>query len=441
MGLRHLFLFLVLFVLALNGAFLYLIIYGITTPRVILVEGLILLTFFFLFYFYRRTIRPLDAIGNGMDLLKEQDFSSRLKKTGQKETDRIVDLFNKIMIQLKNERLRSEERNHFLELLIQASPMGVIIMDLDERILSLNPAVSRFLNGRDKAELIGRKLMACDEPLLEGLLHIPLENSETIRMSDARISKCTASYLMDRGFQRRFFLIEELTREMFKVERKAYEKVIRMISHEVNNTTAGITSTLDTLQSAFDDECEENQDIREALRVTIDRCYGMSRFITNFADVVRLPEPMLRPVSLNNCVLSCERLMETICVERRIEVRMDLADDLPPVPLDTPLFEQALLNIIKNAVEAIGEKGIIFIRTQDNPVRLEVADTGKGISKEVEGKLFSPFFSTKPNGQGIGLMLIREILQKHHCYFSLTTGKDGLTRFVIQWNSLDMAHL
>ena len=80
MGLRHLFLFLVLFVLALNGAFLYLIIYGITTPRVILVEGLILLTFFFLFYFYRRTIRPLDAIGNGMDLLKEQDFSSRLKK-------------------------------------------------------------------------------------------------------------------------------------------------------------------------------------------------------------------------------------------------------------------------------------------------------------------------------------------------------------------------
>ena len=186
---------------------------------------------------------------------------------------------------------------------------------------------------------------------------------------------------------------------MFKVERKAYEKVIRMISHEVNNTTAGITSTLDTLQSAFDDECEENQDIREALRVTIDRCYGMSRFITNFADVIRLPEPLLRPTSLNNSVLSCERLMETICVERRIEVRMDLADDLPPVPLDTPLFEQALLNIIKNAVEAIGEKGIIFIRTQDNPVRLEVADTGKGISKEVEGKLFSPFFSTKPNGQ------------------------------------------
>ena len=146
----------------------------------------------------------------------------------------------------------------------------------------------------------------------------------------------------------------------------------------------------------------------------------MSRFITNFADVIRLPEPLLRPTSLNNSVLSCERLMETICVERRIEVRMDLADDLPPVPLDTPLFEQAfeqaLLNIIKNAVEAIGEKGIIFIRTQNNPVRLEITDTGKGISKEVEGKLFSPFFSTKPNGQGIGLMLIREILQKHHCY-------------------------
>ena len=91
----------------------------------------------------------------------------------------------------------------------------------------------------------------------------------------------------------------------------------------------------------------------------------------------------------------------------------------------------ASVNIIKNASEAIGHDGEIYIRTSRNPVCLEIADTGKGIDKETEAKLFSPFFSTKRGGQGIGLIFIREVLQKHNCSFSLRTYADGLTRFRI----------
>ncbi len=86
---------------------------------------------------------------------------------------------------------------------------------------------------------------------------------------------------------------------------------------------------------------------------------------------------------------------------------------------------------ISDAAESIGEEGNIFIRTSVFPTMLEIADTGAGISKEVEAKLFSPFFSTKPNGQGIGLIFIREVLMRHGCTFSLRTYADGLTRFRI----------
>ena len=103
--------------------------------------------------------------------------------------------------------------------------------------------------------------------------------------------------------------------------------------------------------------------------------------------------------------------------------------------MDTSLFEQVLVNIIKNAAESIGEEGNIFIRTSVFPTMLEIADTGAGISKEVEAKLFSPFFSTKPNGQGIGLIFIREVLMKHGCTFSLRTYSAGLTRFRIRFSA------
>lgn len=394
-------------------------------------ELLVLITAIYLFIFYRRIIKPLQIIGDGMELLKEQDFSSRLRRVGQSEADRIIDIFNKMMEQLKNERLYLREQNHFLDLLINASPLGVIILDLDEKIQSANAAACKIFEIKTSGDMIGKHLADIKSPLTAELLNINKYDSETIRLNNASIYKCTHSSFIDRGFQHSFYLIESLTEEVFKAEKKAYEKVIRMIAHEVNNTTAGITSTLDTLQNTFKD-IEDTEDIREVLQVAIERCYSMSHFITNFADVVRIPEPQLRKHDLNALVSSCKLFMENACRNRNIKITMELSQISPVIHVDSLLFEQVLVNIIKNSAEAIGKNGDIFIRTTNNPVCLEIADTGKGISKETEAKLFSPFFSTKPNGQGLGLIFIREVLLKHGYTFSLRTDADGLTRFSIR---------
>lgn len=431
MRLKSMFFLLVLLLVCLVLLLAYMVLGGHSFKLFFWIEGLMVLVIVLLFLLYQRIIKPLYTLGNGMDLLNEQDFSSRLGRVGQKETDRIVDVFNRIMDQLKNERLRLREQNHFLDLLIQASPMGVIILNLDRQILSVNPAACKMLRITGEEEVIGNTLSGRNDlPLLEELDRVPLDGSQTIRLSDANVYKCSHSSFMDQGFSHDFYLIEMLTQEVFKAEKKAYEKVIRMISHEVNNTTAGITSTLDTLESTFSG-MEDMKDVCDVLQISIDRCYSMSRFITNFADVVRIPEPQCKPTSLNELVTSCKRFMETICVSRNIELRMELADDLPMVEIDRSLFEQVLVNIIKNSAESIGRQGHIYIRTTTHPLCLEVGDDGQGISKETEAKLFSPFFSTKPNGQGIGLIFIREVLQRHQCSFSLKTYADGITRFKI----------
>lgn len=392
-------------------------------------EALVLFTAIYLFVFYRRIIKPLQIIGDGMDLLKEQDFSSRLRRVGQPEADRIVDVFNKMMNQLKNERLYLREQNHFLDLLINASPLGVIILDLDENVQSVNPATYKILGLNTPENIIGKKLTQTNSLLAKEITSIPKYNSQTIRLNDASIYKCTHSSFIDRGFQHSFFLIESLTEEVFKAEKKAYEKVIRMIAHEVNNTTAGITSTLDTLLNTFKEN--QNNDMCEVLQIAIERCYSMSRFITNFADVVRIPEPQLRQQDLNTLVSSCKRFMESVCHDRNIKITLELSASSPVVKTDSLLFEQVLVNIIKNSAESIEKNGNIYIRTTNHPTCLEIADTGKGINKEAEAKLFSPFFSTKPHGQGLGLMFIREVLLKHGYTFSLQTEPDGLTRFRI----------
>ena len=391
-------------------------------------EGLVLFILCYLPFFYRKIVKPLNSIGSGMELLREQDFSSRLSPVGQYEADRIVNVFNRMMEQLKNERLRLREQNNFLDLLIKASPMGVILTTLDEDLSELNPMAQKMLGVRQE-DVLGKKMNEIDSPLAAELANVPKGETATVRLNDSNIYRCTHSSFIDRGFQHPFFLIESLTDEVMKAEKKAYEKVIRMIAHEVNNTTAGITSTLDTVEQALSAE-EGMDDICDVMRVCTERCFSMSRFITRFADVVKIPEPTLTPVDLNDLAFTCKRFMEGMCADRNIKLRLEIDETLKEVRMDASLFEQVLVNIIKNAAESIEKDGEIIVRTL-SPATIEVVDNGKGISKEVEAKLFSPFFSTKPNGQGIGLIFIREVLMRHGCTFSLRTYADGLTRFRI----------
>ena len=394
MRIKFYFSILVLFLLGLGGVLLYLA-KGMKPLHLYIVEGIIAFILVFLFIFYRKIVKPMNIIGSGMELLREQDFSSRLSKVGQYEADRIVNVFNRMMEQLKNERLRLREQNHFLDLLIQASPMGVVITTLNGEISQLNPMGLKMMGVRLE-EIMGKKIENIDSPLAEELANISKDQTAVVRLNDSNIYKCTHSSFIDRGFHHPFYLIEKMTDEVMRAEKKAYEKVIRMIAHEVNNTTAGITSTLDTVEQALSTE-EDMEDICDVMRVCTERCFSMSRFITRFADVVKIPEPALVTGKLNELASMCKRFME---------------------------------ESIEHAPEGTIQQGRVVVRTIA-PTTIEVVDNGPGITKETEAKLFSPFFSTKPNGQGIGLVFIREVLTRHGCTFSLRTYSDGLTRFRI----------
>ena len=396
-----------------------------------LMEGVIAFLLVFWLIFNRKIVKPLELIGNGMDLLREQDFISRLTQVGQFEADRVVNIFNRMMDQLKNERLRLREQNHFLDLLIQASPMGVVIVDFDGRITQVNPmAVKMF--GLPAEQLHGCKLAEVQAALAKELARMKRDETAVVRLNDSNIYKCTCTTFTDSGFPHPFYLMERMTDELMRAEKKAYEKVIRMIAHEVNNTTAGITSALDSAWQVLSEE-QGMDDLCGMMRVCMERCYSMSRFITRFADVVKIPEPVLAPVDLNVLATSCARFMESVCKERNIGLRLECDPEAGLVKADVSLMEQVLVNILKNAVESIGSDGEIIVRTAAKAF-VEIVDNGPGISKEVESKLFSPFFSTKPNGQGIGLVFIREVLSRHRCSFSLSTYEDGLTRFRIRFN-------
>lgn len=230
---------------------------------------------------------------------------------------------------------------------------------------------------------------------------------------------------MDRGFRRPFYLVERLTDEIVRAEKTIFNKVVRTMGHEVNNTLGGVVSVLETLAAFHADDAETVAAI-ESCRSS---CINLGAFVKGYSDVVKLPEPELEMVSLNQFVNETLPFL-TEMLTPGITFETDLYEPAPVADIDPMLIHRVLVNAVKNSVESIGESdGRIVIRTA--PDMLEIIDNGKGISDETAKHIFSPFFSTKNADRGLGLMLISDILRRHNATFTLITGSDRLTRLTI----------
>ena len=395
-------------------------------------EVLVLLSIILSWQLYRGMIRPLQTLMNGVDAIKDKDFNVRFLQTGSYEMDQLINVYNGMMDHLRDERTKQEQQHFFLDKLIHTSPTGIMIADFDGIIRQINPKACNLLH-IDEKDVIGRSLEEVDLPVIREITQLKSGEAKTVTVNGIQTFKLQRSHFVDRGFPRSFVMIEELTAEILAAEKKAYGKVIRMMAHEVNNTLGPVNSILQSaLKTTGIWEAEKNKPLANALQVALDRNQNLNLFMRNFADVVRLPEPVKRQTDLHRLIHNVVTLMELKAGEKEITFEFNLAADPLIITADEQQLEQVLINIVKNAIEAIDGSGKIVISTVHHPKRIVVTDTGKGISKEHAEHLFSTFFSTKKDGQGVGLTLVKEILMNHGYEFSLATVKPGETIFTIE---------
>jgi nitrogen fixation/metabolism regulation signal transduction histidine kinase len=426
----------------------------------------------------RRALAPLGYTRHFHDLLQDQHYAARLQGGNDAELGELVDLFNTMLKRLYQERLQLGEQQGFLDRLLEATPSAVIVFDFDGKISLLNASALSLVGapvlapagaatsaatstttgtttsatsaatGTSTSTTAGaaaprgqtlRALAGDDHTgLLAQLDALPLGDSRLLTAPNGRRYRGQRGQFHDRGFARHFLLVEELTEELESSEKSTYDKLIRVLAHEVNNTVAATGSVLDSLLYYRDQlQDADGADFATAIGAVKQRNVRLGEFIERFTQVVRMPAPELRPCAPQDILDDILYLYREPCRSRGIHLGWARCDAVAPLPLDRQLLEQALLNVVKNAMEAVEQAGgakpsIEFVLARDaDGVRLAVIDSANLLGAVPAELLFTPFFTTKKGGQGIGLLFVREVMKLHGFAYRLAATGDGRTVFEV----------
>jgi two-component system nitrogen regulation sensor histidine kinase NtrY len=380
---------------------------------------------------YLQLIKPLKSLMQGVDAIKDRDFNVKFLPTGKYEVDQLIGVYNQMIDHLRTERTLQEEQHFFLEKLIYTSPTGIIILDYDENIKQINPKAMQILSINED-DLISRSINDLPHAFLKHIKELHSGETKTIKLGGATTYKLQRAQFIDRGFSRDFIMIEELTAEILAAEKNVYGKVIRMMAHEVNNTIGPVNSIIQLALKTNSLWAGHRSDtLKDAMQVALDRNQNLNLFMRNFADLVKLPAANKKRIDLNQLLISVSRLMQIKASEKDIKLELQITDEPFYILADEQQMDQALINIVKNAIEAVEQRGSVKFITNIRSRQLVITDNGKGITTEQGEQLFTPFYTTKKDGQGIGLTLVREILVNHGFEFSLKTIKEKQTEFAI----------
>ncbi len=354
-------------------------------------------------------VRPLGTLANMLAALREGDFSIRARVGDGSDALSLAYLeVNQLEEILRNQRLGAVEATETLRKVLEEIDVAVFAFDPDEVLRIVNRTGEQLL-GQPAERLIGK---TAGELRLDATLHgIAPRTIEVSFAGGTGRWELRRSVVRQEGYPLQLIAMSDLSRALREEERQAWKRIIRVLSHEINNSLAPIKSISGSLQSMLGRSAlpeDVGEDVERGLAVISSRAEALGRFMASYAKLARLPKPDLDAVSIRPLV---HRVAD---LETRMSVDVVEGEDVT-LQADPDQLEQALINLVRNAVDATleAEGAGVSLRWITRAGRLHVLVEDRGPGLPETGNLFVPFYTTKQGGSGIGLVLSRQIAEGH----------------------------
>jgi len=376
----------------------------------------------FAFAVQNTVVRPLQTVSNLLAAFREEDYSFRARGSkGDDALSQVIFEVNALAETLRQQRLGALEAIALLRKIVDEIDVAILTFDPGAKLVLINNAAERLL-GRPTEQLLGRS--ADDLGLAAALEDTEARVLEMALPGAVGRFEVHGGTFRQGGLPHRLLVLADVSRALRDEERQAWQRLIRVLGHELNNSLAPIKSIAGSLESLLVRDprpLDWDEDMKRGLAVVSTRAEALSRFMEAYSRLARLPPPQLQPVEMGALVRRVARLETRVAVEV-----LPGRDSI--IRADGDQIEQLLINLLRNASDAALETGggvrVGWARRGGRSPRLDlwVEDEGPGLPSTAN--LFVPFFTTKPQGSGIGLVLCRQIAEAHGGSLTLTNRKD-----------------
>jgi len=362
----------------------------------------------------RRAIRPLQTASNVVAAVRSGDTAQRSASPDPTDAfGNVLFEINALADSLRAQRLRGAETDALLAKIVATTDIGLFAFDRTDRLKLINPAGARLL-GASPDELLGHSLPQLQ---LDSLKDSTAIVTREFPGRSGRFELRQRSF-REGGLEHRLVSITDLSLALREEERIAWHRLIRVLGHEVNNSLAPMKSVAATLRDLVARESRPQDldaELDRGLRLIGERADALARFMLAYTSVARLPAPRKRETDLVSL------LRRVAALEQRARITLELPRQLYAM-VDADQIEQALINLLRNAADACTDTGGAILVRADETIAVQILDEGHGLA--AVDNLFVPFFTTKPQGCGIGLFVARQVAEGHGGSVALTNRTD-----------------
>jgi two-component system, NtrC family, nitrogen regulation sensor histidine kinase NtrY len=374
----------------------------------------------FAFSAEQRVVFPMRTLSNLLAALREGDFSIRARGANRDDVlGEVLREVNALGDTLHRQRLGAMEATALLRKVMEEIDVAVFAFDGNSRLRLVNRAGERLLDqpairlmGKTSSELGLAGALAHDGPFIESIAFPGKSGRWEIRRGSFR----------EGGLTHQLLVISDLSRALREEERQAWQRLIRVLGHEMNNSLAPIKSVAENLATIIKRQqraADWEDDMQRGLTVIATRSDSLARFMNAYARLAKLPPPTFQKIEVGPWI------RRVVGLEPRMNIQLQPGPDLK-IQADPDQLEQLMINLVHNAVDASLETGggvRVGWKTEDSYLEVWVEDEGPGIPNPTN--LFVPFFTTKPGGSGIGLVLSRQIAEAHRGTLTLENVLQG----------------
>jgi two-component system nitrogen regulation sensor histidine kinase NtrY len=423
--------------------FVYLVSFNEKYVSAVIVAVAIIFEISELFHFSSVTNKKITRF---LESIRYSDFSSSFSYDNKlgKSFRELNTAFNSVADAFRKERAEKEEHLNYLNTVVQHVSTGLLSFDNEGNVGLINSAAKKFLGTPQLRNI--NEILGVNVTLYKRLKQLNPGEKTLIRVSSDLNLSIHAAELKLRGHTIKLVAIQNIHSELVSKEVEAWQNLTKVLRHEIMNSITPIASLTGTLNEILaedlkrinDHSCEINDetldDLEEGLQTIENRSKGLIKFVDAYRDYTSIPKPKFGLIKIDELFEHICKLLKREFMEIGIDFKSNILQDKMEITADRELIEMVLINLLKNAKEALaGREGAKIELTArldiQQRVLLEVKDNGPGIIPEAQDRIFIPFYTTKKSGSGIGLALSRQIMQLHHGFLSVKSEPNIYTIF------------